>query len=291
MAPEPKLRVARVRKVFAQPRGDGELLVLEDLRLEVRDREIVSLVGPSACGKSTLLHLIAGFERPNAGEIVLNGARVTAPGPDRGVVFQSPALFPWLDVWKNVTAAPRAAGVPPASYGPVARALLRAIGLEGFERHYPYQLSGGQRQRVQLARVLINTPEIILMDEPFGALDFQTRLTMQEVLLDLWAEYHPSILFVTHDVDEAIFVADRVYVMSARPGRIVRELQVPFPKPRRYEVTSSAEFVGLRREVLGLLRGPGGARMEGVSRDDTGVRAVSREGGDPGPPGGARRAD
>ena len=159
-----------------------------------------------------------------------------------------------MTVVENVTFGPRKRGVPPEQYGAEAQRYLHAVGLDGFERHYPYQLSGGMRQRVQIARALVNRPDVLLMDEPFGALDFQTRLSMQELLLQIWGEFHPTILFITHDVEEAIFLADRVYVMTKRPGRIREELVVPFEKPRTFDLVTSPEFVAIKERVLHLIR-------------------------------------
>ena len=225
-------------------------LALQDLDLDIAPQEIVSIVGPTGCGKSTALNLLAGFEQPSTGQVRVDGRTVQRTGPDRGVVFQQPSLFPWLTVLDNVTLGIKCRGGRPEEYGPRALRLIAEVGLQGFERHYPYQLSGGMQQRVQIARALVNEPDILLMDEPFGALDYQTRLQMQKLLLRLWEQFRPTILFITHDVGEAIFISDRVIAMTKRPGRVKRELQVHAPKPRGYEFMASEEFTRLERELV-----------------------------------------
>lgn len=251
---EPReLRVEHATVSFPVLRG-ADLLALEDVSLHIPASRIVSLVGPSGCGKTTVLRLVAGFMRSTSGRVILGGDEITAPGPDRGVVFQQPTLFPWLTVLDNVVLAPKLRGTPAATYGAEAARYLEAVGLTGTERQYPYQLSGGMKQRLQIARVLINTPELLLMDEPFGALDYQTRLVMQELVLTLWDAYRPSMLFITHDVDEAIFLSDTVYVMGAKPGRILKTITIPFGRPRIYhDLTSSRDFIALRLDILSLL--------------------------------------
>jgi NitT/TauT family transport system ATP-binding protein len=258
-----KVELSGVTKVFPAAAGVAETVALEGVTLSLREREIVSLVGRSGCGKTTVLNLIAGFMEPTAGRILVGGRAVTRPGPDRLVVFQSPALFPWLTVWDNITFGVRHRGADPVEYGARATSAIKYAALTGFERHYPYQLSGGMRQRVQIARCLMSEAEVLLLDEPFGALDAQTRIEMQHWLLEMHRTYDPTILFITHDVDEALFLSDRVYVMTPRPGRIQAEIAVPFPRPRRLAVLGAPEFVRLKAEILGLLHG---AAM-GVSDD------------------------
>jgi ABC-type nitrate/sulfonate/bicarbonate transport system ATPase subunit len=248
-----KLSVRGVTVTFRGRRGQ-EVTALDRLSLDVAEREIVSIVGPSGCGKSTLLRLVAGLVRPTEGEIWLDGRRVTGPGADRGMVFQSYTLFPWLTVEGNVEFGPRIRGLPDAYCREVAQRYIQMVGLAGFERAYPKELSGGMMQRVAIARALANDPELLLMDEPFGALDAQTRAFMQELLLDLWQKTAKTILFVTHDIDEALFLGDRVYVMTARPGRIREELRLRLPRPRTWEVTTSEEFAAVKRRVLGIIR-------------------------------------
>ena len=196
----------------------------------------------------------ASIARP-AGQVRVGGAPVEAPDPSRGVVFQEAALFPWYTVWDNVTFGPRTMGVPAAQYRPKVEAYIDQVGLRGFERHYPAELSGGMKQRVGIARVLVMEPEVLLMDEPFGSLDAQTRLLMQELLLSVWERHHQTVLFITHDIEEALLIADSVSVMTARPGRIKKRLVVDLPRPRSVEVTMSPVFNELKREVLALIRG------------------------------------
>ena len=250
-APRPKISFAGVNKFYGDNRARvATTLALDDFSLDIAPEEIVSIVGPTGCGKSTALNLLAGFEQPSSGLVSVDGQAVTGPGPTRGVVFQQPSLFPWLTVLSNVVLGIKCRGVAPAEYEPRALRLLEEVGLKGFERHYPYQLSGGMQQRVQIARALINEPDILLMDEPFGALDYQTRLLMQKLLLRLWAHFKPTILFITHDVGEAIFISDRVIAMTRRPGRVKRELRVTAPKPRDYEFIGSPEFTRLEHDLV-----------------------------------------
>jgi len=233
----------------------GDTYALAGFDLDVAPAEIVCLLGPSGCGKSTVLNLAAGFERPSEGAVLLDGAAVERPGPDRGVVFQQPRLFPWLSVLDNITFGPRMHGVPRERYRDGAQRYVDLVGLAGFEKHYPYELSGGMQQRVAIARAWISEPEVLLMDEPFGALDAQTRLMMQELLLDVWEKKRTTVLFVTHDIDEALFLADRVLVMSARPGRITEDLRMPFARPRDYAtIIFDADYVRLKQRVLRAIR-------------------------------------
>jgi NitT/TauT family transport system ATP-binding protein len=233
---------------------DPPTLALDAFDLCVAEHEVACIVGPSGCGKTTLLNMIAGFETPSAGTLCVRGVPVAGPSPERSVVFQQAALFPWLTVRENVVMGPRLRGVDPARLESDARRVLSSVGLAGFESHYPYQLSGGMRQRVQIARVLVASPDVILMDEPFGSLDAQTRIVMHEVLLQVWAEYRPTIFFITHDVEEALILADRIYVMTRRPGRIRQRIDVPFERPRSYALIGDAHFAALRAEVVGMLR-------------------------------------
>jgi NitT/TauT family transport system ATP-binding protein len=233
---------------------DPPTVALEALDLEIGEHEVACIVGPSGCGKTTLLNIIAGFERPSSGQLSVRGAPIAGPSPERGVVFQQAALFPWLTVWDNVVLGPRLRGADRARLVREAEHVLASVGLAGFEAHYPYQLSGGMRQRVQIARVLVASPDVMLMDEPFGSLDAQTRIVMHEVMLKVWAEYKPTILFITHDVEEALILADRVYVMSRRPGRLKAEIEVPFARPRSYGLIGEAAFAALRARIVEMLR-------------------------------------
>lgn len=244
------LDVRAVSKIFVAPDG-AQVEALEAVSLDAKPAEIVSIVGPSGCGKSTLMRMVAGFDFPTAGQILLGETVIEKPGADRGIVFQQPQLYPWLSVFDNVVFGPRMRGVPREDYSESANRYIDSVGLSGFEKSYPYQLSGGMKQRVQIARVLINEPRVLLMDEPFAALDYQNRLVMQRLLLDLAEQYRPTVLFITHDVEEAIFLSDRVYVMSARPGRIVESIEVRLPRPRVYEDVSGLEaFVRMKIHIL-----------------------------------------
>jgi NitT/TauT family transport system ATP-binding protein len=214
----------------------------------------VSLLGPSGCGKSTTLNMIAGFENPSSGHITVEDEAVSAAHPSRAVVFQEPALFPWLTVWENVIFGPKVQGLPRTQYETLARELIAAVRLEGFEQHLPEQLSGGMKQRVGIARALILRPKVLLMDEPFGALDAQTRLEMQELLLEVWERYRKTVVFVTHDLDEAILLSDVIYVMSAHPGEIRRRIEIKLPRPRTGDLLMQNEFNLLRQELFSAIR-------------------------------------
>jgi|SRR5215471_8701312 len=212
------------------------------------------LLGPSGCGKSTLLRMIAGLDRPDSGRVLVNGKPVDGPARDRGMVFQKYTSFPWLTVGDNIAYGPKINGVPVAEREEIVHHLVEAIGLSGFEKSYPDTLSGGMQQRVAIARTLANRPQVILMDEPFGALDAQTRSDMQQLLLKVWDETASTILFVTHDVDEAIYLADRIFILCARPGTIVEDMPVPFGRPRDPAVRQTAEFHEMQQHVLACLR-------------------------------------
>jgi NitT/TauT family transport system ATP-binding protein len=250
-----KVSLSGVTKVFpGETPGIPETVALRGVDLAIHEREVVSLVGRSGCGKTTVLNLIAGFTEPTEGRVLVGGRAVGRPGPDRLVVFQSPALFPWLNVWDNITFGVRHRRLDPAEYRDRAARAITYAGLSGFEHHYPYQLSGGMRQRVQIARCLMSDPEVLLLDEPFAALDAQTRLDMQHWLLAMHLAYSPTILFITHDVEEALFLSDRVYVMTPRPGRIQEEIRVPFERPRRLAVMAAPQFVRLKTDILAFLQ-------------------------------------
>jgi len=253
--PETTGPVVALRGVGKEFNGrTGRLVALDAIDLDVAPNEFAAVLGPSGCGKSTLLNMVAGFDGPTRGEVLFRGEPVSRPDPRRSVVFQEAALFPWFTVLDNITFGPKTCGVPAAHYTPRVEALLEQVGLRGFERHYPAELSGGMKQRVGIARVLIMEPEVLLMDEPFGSLDAQTRSVMQELLLSVWERQHQTVLFITHDVEEALLLADTVCVMTARPGRIKKRLAVDLPRPRTLETTTSPRFNDLKREVLGLIR-------------------------------------
>jgi len=241
----PKISLRGVRKTF------GEIVAVESLDLDIMQHEIVCLLGPSGCGKSTCLEIMAGFEDVTSGRVEIDGRSIEGTGPDRIVIFQQPALFPWMTVRENVTIGPRARHL--RGYRERAEELLATVQLERFGDHYPYQLSGGMMQRVAIARGLVGNPNVLLMDEPFGALDAQTRLSMQELLLSIRERYQPTIVFITHDVDEAIFLGDRVVVMTPRPGRIRESFVVPFGRNRTFELLTTPEFNQIKQHVLTLL--------------------------------------
>jgi len=250
-----KLSIQGVEKTFPGRRsGAAATRALEPTSLEVQDNDFITILGPSGCGKSTLLRVVAGLETPSAGTVLLDGQPVTAPGPDRGMVFQSYTLFPWLSVRDNVCFGLRERGAPRAEQLAVADRFIAQVGLKGFENHHPAQLSGGMQQRTALARALANDPKILLLDEPFGALDHQTRELMQELLLGIWEEHRKTVLFVTHDIDEAIFMASRVVVMSARPGRIKCDIAVELPHPRSYKVKTAPEFAAYKERLTEEIR-------------------------------------
>lgn len=234
--------------------GSGAVLALNGLSLDVKPNEFCVIVGPSGCGKSSLLYLIAGLEERTGGLIKVGGRPVSEPGPDRGMVFQAYTLFPWLTVAQNVEYGPKRKGISSAKRAEIVSYYLEEIGLSAFRDHYPSQLSGGMKQRVAIARALANDPEVLLMDEPFGALDSQTRHTMQRLLLRVWEHSKKTVLFVTHDIDEAILLADRVFVMSGRPGLIRKEITVNFARPRNMDLVMEPEFIGMKREILTLLK-------------------------------------
>lgn len=247
----PKIIFGGVQKIYAAVgRQIDGTLALESFDLTIAPCEIVSIIGPTGCGKSTALNVLAGFEQASFGAVSVDGRAITTPGSDRGMVFQQPSLFPWLSVFDNVVLGVKCRGDAPEEYEPRAHMLLEEVGLKDFEKHFPYQLSGGMQQRAQIARALVSQPEILLMDEPFGALDYQTRLLMQKLLLRLWAHFKPTILFITHDVGEAVFISDRVIAMTRRPGRVKHEVRIEAPKPRGYEFIGSPEFVRHERELV-----------------------------------------
>ena len=233
--------------------GASRFKAVSDVSLAACTGEFICLLGPSGCGKSTVLGALAGHIVPSGGRLLLDGEAINGPHPDRGLVFQQHTLFPWKSVLDNVAFGLKMQGVPGPERTWRARELIELVGLKGFERHYPSQLSGGMQQRVEIARMLINQPRVLLMDEPFGALDAQTRLKMQQLLLDVWARIRTTVLFVTHDIDEALFLADRILVMSARPGRIIDDIRVPFDRPRDARLTTTHSFNTLKRRCLELL--------------------------------------
>ena len=240
-------------------KGIDAFEAVSGLDVSVAPGELVCILGPSGCGKSTLLGALAGHLPITAGRLTVDGQTVVGPSPDRGMVFQQHTLFPWKRVRDNVAFGPKMRGLAKAERNRAADAILKLVGLSGFEAFYPTQLSGGMQQRVEIARVLINQPRVLLMDEPFSALDAQTRGMMQEVLLDIWGKIPTTTVFVTHDIDEALFLADRIVVMSARPGRVIEDVALPFARPRSHDLVTEPEFVRLKRHVMQLLRRPEGS--------------------------------
>lgn len=236
--------------------ADDAFEAVKDLTISIEPGELICVLGPSGCGKSTLLGALAGHLRVTGGRLAVDGVDISGPSAGRGIVFQHHTLFPWKRVRENVAFGPKMRGVGKAERRLAADRILDLVGLAGFEGFYPSQLSGGMQQRVEIARVLVNRPQILLMDEPFGALDAMTRARMQQVLLDIWTKIPTTTVFVTHDVDEALFLADRVIVLSARPGRVIEDLRLPFERPRAPDLITEREFVRLKRHVIDLLRRP-----------------------------------
>ena len=244
-----KLVIDGVSRVFPGVRGRPPTVALQPTTLAVEENDFIAILGPSGCGKSTLLRIVAGLDQPTGGRVLLDGRPVSRPGADRGMVFQSYTLFPWLTVRENICFGLREKGVPSARQREIADRFIARVGLRGFEDHYPKMLSGGMQQRTALARALANDPAILLLDEPFGALDQQTRALMQELLLGIWESDRTTVLFVTHDIEEAIFMANRVVVMTARPGRVKGELAVALAHPRDYRMKTTPEFAAYKARL------------------------------------------
>jgi ABC-type nitrate/sulfonate/bicarbonate transport system ATPase subunit len=265
-----KIQVDHLSRTFVSAQGE-QIEALRDLNFEVEDLyapdgrdvgEFRVLLGPSGCGKSTALRIIAGLEQPTSGRVLVNGQLVTGPGSDRGMVFQKYTSFPWLTVEANVGYGLKIKGTPKAEIRQTVSRLIDAVGLKGFEKSYPDTLSGGMQQRVAIARTLAVRPQVILMDEPFGALDAQTRGNMQNLLLDIWQQTAATVLFVTHDVEEGIYLGDRLFILSARPGTIVEDVPIPFGRPRDPAIKQSKEFQDLVHYALGCLRrAPGSGQV------------------------------
>ncbi|WP_199336752.1 ABC transporter ATP-binding protein [Oscillatoria sp. FACHB-1407] len=247
-----------VRDVYKSFSVQGKpLMVLQGINLQLYSREFVCLVGTSGCGKSTLLNIVAGLVAPSAGQVLVDGEVVLGPGSDRGMVFQGYTLYPWLTVSENIAFGLQLRKMPKAEQQERVAYYLDVVGLTQFAKAYPKQLSGGMKQRVAIARALANEPEVLLMDEPFGALDAQTKEQMQQFLLDLWGRTHVTVLMITHDVEEAIFLSQRVYVMSSRPGKLKLEVPIALPEQRDLEIKLSSEFVDIKRDIIHALRDEG----------------------------------
>jgi len=235
-------------------KGADTYLAVDKTEVTIEAGEFVCILGPSGCGKSTLLNAIAGYVKPSEGAVTVDGDTVQKPGPDRGMVFQQYSLLPWKTVYENVAFGPKMAGHSRTESGSIANTFLELVGLKKFGDRYPAELSGGMQQRVGIARALANYPSVLLMDEPFGALDAQTRLMMQESLLEIWRKFGTTVVFVTHDVDEAVFLADRVLIMSAAPGRIIEDVRIDLPRPRSTDMASTPEYVKARQFCLDIIK-------------------------------------
>lgn len=231
----------------------GKFKALKNINLDLPKNEITAFIGPSGCGKSTLLRMLAGLDFPTSGNIIVNDRKVTGPGPDRGMVFQTYTLFPWMSVEDNIKFGLKLKNMPKDKQEEIAKRYLKIIGLEKFAKSYPKELSGGMKQRVAIARALANQPEVLLMDEPFGALDPHTKSMMQLLMREIWEKEHPTVVFITHDIDEAVFLANKIYVMSARPGKIMKEVNVYLPHKRTLELKDSTEFIKIRKDINSLL--------------------------------------
>lgn len=241
--------------------GRQRFEAVQTLDFQIPSGEFVCILGPSGCGKSTLLGALAGHLQHTGGSLLVDGQPVGAPSPDRGMVFQHHTLFPWRRVEDNVDFGLKMRKLPRAQRRDTVKEILQLVGLAGFERHWPSQLSGGMQQRVEIARVLVNRPRLLLMDEPFGALDAQSRMAMQELLLDVWSRIRTTVVFVTHDIEEALFLADRILVMSPRPGRLIEDLRLDFARPRQAELVTDPDFNRLKRHCLELLRHQDGRQL------------------------------
>lgn len=244
-----RVNIRNVSRRFVKD-GVSQTLALDNVSLDIEDKEFVCFIGPSGCGKTTLLRIVSGLDFPDSGEVFVDNERITSPGPKRGMVFQEYSLFPWKSVIDNIIFGPQMRGVKKKDAIEEAQKYLELVGLEQFRDSYPHELSGGMKQRVAIARALANEPEVLLMDEPFGALDAQTRNTLQHELLNIWQKKNITILFVTHSVDEAVFLADRIVMMTARPGKIKEVIKVDIP---RFRDRTSLEVNQLRNRVLKLL--------------------------------------
>ena len=246
-----KILAEHIDKIYTS--GKKSTKAIEDVSIDIQDNDFVCIVGPSGCGKSTLLRMLAGLDFPSAGNIIIDDRKVTGPGPDRGIVFQTYTLFPWMTVEDNIKFGLKLKKLPKDEQQEIADRYLDIIGLKKFAKSYPKELSGGMKQRVAIARALANKPEVLLMDEPFGALDPHTKSMMQLLMREIWEKEHPTVVFITHDIDEAVFLADKIYVMSARPGKVIKEVNVYLPHKRRLELKDTPEFINIRKGINDLL--------------------------------------
>ena len=259
------IRIENLRVCFGH--NSAAVEAVSDVSMEVKPGEFVSVIGPSGCGKSTLLNVVAGFVQPSHGTATVDGKITDKPGADRGMVFQQYSLFPWLTVRKNVEFGLKQQGMEKFQREQAARTLLGLAGLLAFENHFPEQLSGGMKQRVGIVRALATSPQVLLMDEPFGALDAQTRVVMQQILTNMWQRFRISVMFITHDIDESIFLSDRVYVMTARPGLIKAEIPIPLPRPRTPEMASTPEYLAIKHKLRNLISEESLKAMGGELKD------------------------
>lgn len=252
MSNQPEVLIENVSKIFHSKKNDVK--ALDTINLEIQRNEFITILGPSGCGKSTLLRIVGGLEHQTTGKVYLDGREIYEPDSERGMVFQAYSLFPWLTVKENIEFGLKNKKMPAKEREEISRKYIEIIGLNGFEDHYPKQLSGGMQQRVAIARALANDPEILLLDEPFGALDNQTRALMQELLLKVWEETHKTIMFITHDVEESIFLASRVLVMTSRPGRIKADIPIDLDHPRSYQIKTDEKFLQYKAELTEMIR-------------------------------------
>lgn len=264
-----KLVISGVVKTFEDSKR-GDVVALDNLNFEVQEGEFFCIVGPSGCGKSTLLQIIAGLDTPSGGNIFIDGVEVKSPGLERGIIFQEYALFPWYTVQKNIEFGPKMRGVSKKERYGIAREYIGLTGLQGFENHYPHELSGGMKQRVAIARALANEPDILLMDEPFAAIDAQLREELQQEILSIWEKTRKTIVFVTHQIEEALFLADRILVLSARPGTVKEIIEQNLPRPRGRETRISSDFQAMESQVRKLV-------WEEVSHEDRGMTNAKSE--------------
>lgn len=248
----PKIGIDGVSQVYTK--NGTPFVVLDDFSININENEFVTIVGTSGCGKSTLLNIVGGLVEPSGGQVLIDGEPIQGPGRDRGFVFQSYSLFEWLSVTDNILFSLKKTPMSKSEKSDIVKHYIEAVGLVGFENAYPKELSGGMKQRVAIARALVYNPTVLLMDEPFGALDSQTRGMMQELLLKVWGEHKTTVLFITHDVDEAIFLSDRVIVMSSRPGKLKQEKQINISRPRSYEVMTDSLFIDAKRSLIASIR-------------------------------------
>ena len=246
-----KIMADGIDKIYID--GKKQSLALKQVSIDIKDNDFCCIVGPSGCGKSTLLRMLAGLDFPTKGKIIIDDREVTGPGPDRGMVFQTYTLFPWMSVEDNIKFGLKLKKMPKDQQQEIADRYLKIIGLQKFAKAYPKELSGGMKQRVAIARALANQPEVLLMDEPFGALDPHTKAMMQLLLREIWEQEHPTVVFITHDIDEAVFLANKIYVMSARPGRVIKDVDVRLPHTRELELKDTPEFIRIRKNINYLL--------------------------------------